>query len=70
MKLVPVASDVPPKAVSNQLIVPAEVDAMSTVELFPHTVAGGVTVTIGIGIIVAVTTALVAVVQFGSKAST
>ena len=70
MKLVPVASDVPPKAVSYQLIEPAEVDATSTVELFPQTVAGGVTVIIGIGIIVAVTTALVAVVQFDSKAST
>ncbi len=70
VKLLPVASELPPVAAAYQLMVPALAVAPNITVPVPHLEAGVEPVMIGIVLIVAVTAVLVAVVHPPSVAST
>ncbi len=70
VKLVPVPSELPPVEAAYQLIVPALAVAPSVTVPVPQFEPGVVPVMVGIGLIVAVTAVLVAVVQPPFVAST
>ena len=67
---VPVPRLVPPVAAAYQFIVPAEAVAPRVTVPVPHVLPGVVPVIVGIGLIVATTAVLVAVVQPPLVAST
>ena len=69
VKLVPVPIEAPPVAAAYQLIVPALAVAPNTTVPVPHLDPGVVPVIVGIGLTVAITAVLVAVVQLLSVAS-
>ena len=69
VKLVPVPIEAPPVEAAYQLIVPALAVAPNTTVPVPHLDPGVVPVIVGIGLTVAITAVLVAVVQLLSVAS-
>ena len=68
VKLVPVPMAVPPVAWVNQLMVPPDVVACNVGAPMSHTKDGLVTVTTGMGFMVAITAVRLAVVQLTSYA--